>query len=79
MIRMKYLFPIVVSASCVLTAFAARSPRYESPKGEKADIWPFCRKPGKGLAESGPLGIVPGRNGKRLTMRILRMRKEDVL
>lgn len=40
-----------------------------------ADIWPFLRKPGKGLAEPGPLGIAATRDGRLLTMRILRTRK----
>ena len=40
-----------------------------------ADVWPFLRKPGKGLDEHGPLGIAPGRYGKAITMRILRIRK----
>jgi hypothetical protein len=40
-----------------------------------SDIWPFLRKPGKGLAEPGPLGIAATRDGRLLTMRILRTRK----
>jgi len=48
---------------------------YDGPHEAQADIWPFLRKPGKGLAEPGPLGIAPGRNGQRITMRILRTRK----
>ena len=44
-------------------------------KGLYVDIFPFIRKPGKGLVEQGPLGIVAKRDGKQLTMRILRIRK----
>ena len=47
---------------------------YDGPHAG-ADIWPFLRKPGKGLAEPGPLGIAAGRDGKPITMRILRIRR----
>ena len=48
---------------------------YDGPHGANVDIFPFIRKPGKGLAEQGPLGIVAKRDGQQLTMRILRLRK----
>ena len=48
---------------------------YDGPHGDDVDVFPFVRKPGKGLAEQGPLGIVAKRDGKQLTMRILRLRK----
>ena len=48
---------------------------YDGPHAADVDIFPFIRKPGKGLAEKGPLGIVAKRGGRPLTMRILRTRK----
>lgn len=48
---------------------------YDGSHSAQADIWPFLRKSGKGLAEPGPLGIAARRDGKQLTMRILRTRE----
>ena len=47
---------------------------YDGPHAG-ADIWPFLRKPGTGLAELGPIGIAAKRDGKAITMRILRMHR----